>query len=828
MTKNRAEVYGVNAGKLFIITLLLFSSRSNAWCQIDLKNSLYDLKTQYNNAQSDLQKLRTALIIGSFYLTNKEPTKATSDSARLYAARAESLNTSVTLKEDADAIKKLKIRILFRNQQVAGANKMISESSGKLYCDLHFLTGIYFLEKPGEEKADLDVAQSHFQTAEYYAEKHGMPNTALISRVYLYSVMDERGTDEKGSMVYFFKVLALCQKYKAKQIEVKLLEIKAINDLNHYNLTGYLSQTITKAMQAGDQPTAIRCLKELADYNLRQGKIDTAERQLHTVIKMYQAIGYRNLQFAYDLLTGAALVKGNMEGGMKYSLATVKAAESTGTDRALYSFYNRVASLCNDLGLKSQSLMWYRKWQELAMKSETSFPYSAYKALATELISLGKTRQVLKTLDSAEKAFKYDSNSMVLIPQLRAGCYSALGMVDSAAYYHFSIIRNLENRGIKDYLYYQAYQDMAAFYIKLKKFEQAAPYVDKTYSGEKGVIRVSDMAELQLFKFKIDSSRGNYLSAINHFEASKNLSDSIYNHVKIKQTEQLQLQYATAERDRENLQLRNSNNLQQSELEKAGLNRKLISMALIGLFLVSGLLLYLYIAKRKSNTLLKIGQDEIHKQNGQLNQLLLDKEWLIKEVHHRVKNNLQIISSLLNTQSSFLDNQQALTAIRDSQNRMQAISIVHQKLYQSEDLSTIHLPVYIQELARSIQDSFQTTQKIKFKIDIAEANLDTAQTVPLGLILNEAITNSVKYAFTELQTGTITLTSSIVPGNNYQLSIKDNGSGLPDDFDIDACASLGMNLIAGLTEQLGGNLKIHSDGGTVITITFPLTNSSLS
>jgi two-component sensor histidine kinase len=833
--KTRVYFSGAVQRKIYI-TLILIAAWSPAICQTDLKNSLNDLKTQFITAKSDSQKIKLALTIGSFYLTNKVSTKVMRDSSRLYLARAEALNNTAYFKDGPGAIKMLKARIYLRDNNLAQVNKMIAENSGTLYCKLHFLTGCYFLEKPGEEKTDLDLAESHFLSAQQYADKKGMPNISLINRVYLYNLMVERRIDEKICNEYFNKVLVLCRAYKSKRVEIKLLQTKAVNDVNHYNLTGYLFTTAAEARSAGEKAVEVFCLKEIADYNLRQGKIDLAEQQLNNVLKMYTAMGYKNLQFTYDLLAAAALVKGNMESGMRYSLAAVKTAEETGTDHGINGFYNRLAGLCRDLGLKKQSLLWYRKWQESALRSERSFPYAAYSALASELISQGKARQVLKTLDSADNAFKFDANRMFLIPQLRADCYVALGKLDSAEFYNFSIIKNLENRGIKDYLYYQAYQNQAAFYIKQNNFEKASPFVEITFAADKGVVRAADMAILQMFKFKIDSARGSYLSAINHFKVSKNISDSIYNHAKVKQTEQLQLQYATAERDHENLVLRNKNNLQQSELEKEGLNRKLITIALLGSILITGLTLYLYRAKQKSNKMLKIRQneineqnkqlqfrqDEINKQNDQLNHLLQEKEWLIKEIHHRVKNNLQIISSLLNTQSSYLDNEQAVTAIRDSQNRMQAISIVHQKLYQSDDLSTVNLQVYIEELARSIQDSFQTKQHVQFEIDITEAQLNTAQTVPLGLILNETITNSVKYAFTETEVGIISLSSSISPDNYYELVIRDNGKGLPEDFDIDSCNSLGMNLIIGLTDQLGGRFGIRSENGVVISVAFPL------
>ena len=238
-------------------------------------------------------------------------------------------------------------------------------------------------------------------------------------------------------------------------------------------------------------------------------------------------------------------------------------------------------------------------------------------------------------------------------------------------------------------------------------------------------------------------------------------------------------------------------------------------------------MIYLYRAKQKSNAILRLQQQEINAHNMRLNQLLQEKEWLMKEIHHRVKNNLQIVSSLLNTQSSYLTNEDALTAIRDSQNRMQAISIVHQKLYQSENLSTINLENYIEELAQNIQNSFHAAGRVRFIFQLEDIYLTTADTVPLGLILNEAITNSVKYAFSPVETGVISISMSETREGQYRLIIRDNGKGLPKHFDAKNCSSLGINLMVGLTEQLNGKFSIISDNGTVVTVIFHPSSSEI-
>jgi two-component sensor histidine kinase len=472
------------------------------------------------------------------------------------------------------------------------------------------------------------------------------------------------------------------------------------------------------------------------------------------------------------------------------------------------------------MGLKKESLKWAKECLEGTIRIENYFPYLVFREIATDMIKDGQAAQVLKRLEKAEIQFPPDQSKLMFISFIKGDCYAALNKPAVAESYYLQGIDVLEKRSMRDSYYYLGNKSIAEFYVDQKQYSKASPYLQKVFDTKHPLFSVTDLATAHQLQFKIDSAKGDYLSAIKHFETAKAMTDSIFNQVRLKQSEQLQVQFETAQRDHENLVLRNKNNLQKSELEKAGLNRKLISIALIGSVLVIGLMLYLYRAKQKSNKMLRLRQGEINTQNTQLNQLLQEKEWLMKEIHHRVKNNLQIISSLLNTQSSYLDNEQALMAIRDSQNRMQAISIVHQKLYQSDDLSTIDVRRYIEELARNIQGSFHTQGRIEFVFEIENIRLTSADTVPLGLILNEAITNSVKYAFKGKNRGVITISMSKISGGQYRLEVRDNGKGLPVGFDVENCTSLGVNLMTGLTEQLNGKFEIWSENGTGVSVVF--------
>jgi two-component sensor histidine kinase len=199
---------------------------------------------------------------------------------------------------------------------------------------------------------------------------------------------------------------------------------------------------------------------------------------------------------------------------------------------------------------------------------------------------------------------------------------------------------------------------------------------------------------------------------------------------------------------------------------------------------------------------------------------LTEKEWLLKEIHHRVKNNLQIVMSLLNSQSAYIDNEPALTAIHDSQHRVHAMSLIHQKLYNTENVSSIDMSSYIRELANYLGDSFNTGKRIRFEYNIAPLEMDVSQAIPLGLILNEAITNSIKYAFPDGRNGMISIALSNTGSNHYLLSISDNGIGMPAHFTVKKPGSLGMSLMAGLSEDLDGSFTMENNKGTNIKFSF--------
>jgi len=200
--------------------------------------------------------------------------------------------------------------------------------------------------------------------------------------------------------------------------------------------------------------------------------------------------------------------------------------------------------------------------------------------------------------------------------------------------------------------------------------------------------------------------------------------------------------------------------------------------------------------------------------------LLKDKEILIKEVHHRIKNNLHMVSSLLESQSAYL-NSEALIAVKKSQHRIHAISLIHQKLYVNDHVTEIFINSYIREIVSYLKESLLSDEQIIFEMNLDNILLDVSQAVPIGLILNEAITNSIKYAFIGGSGGIIKI-DMIQKSNSVILTISDNGIGLPQQYQTNDNFknSLGINLIKGLGKSIQGQVSVTSIVGTKVEVVF--------
>ncbi|MHB8055822.1 MAG: sensor histidine kinase, partial [Candidatus Aminicenantales bacterium] len=204
-----------------------------------------------------------------------------------------------------------------------------------------------------------------------------------------------------------------------------------------------------------------------------------------------------------------------------------------------------------------------------------------------------------------------------------------------------------------------------------------------------------------------------------------------------------------------------------------------------------------------------------------LQSTLREKETLLKEIHHRVKNNMQVVSSLLSLQSQYLRDPEAITAFKDSQNRIRSMAMIHESLYRSDSLSRIDFAAYIRNLAQALIGSqAKYPGRIELRMNIEPVNFDLKTAIPLGLIINELVSNALKYAFPMDRKGTITIGLQHQTNDEFLLSVKDDGVGLPEDMEIGQSKSMGLQLVETLTGQLDGRIQLGPPPGADLRISF--------
>lgn len=229
------------------------------------------------------------------------------------------------------------------------------------------------------------------------------------------------------------------------------------------------------------------------------------------------------------------------------------------------------------------------------------------------------------------------------------------------------------------------------------------------------------------------------------------------------------------------------------------------------------------LSMRENRQLYLEAQKEIElrkKTEKELKKALNEKEILVKEIHHRVKNNLAVISSLLNLQSRYINDTEALDIFKESQNRAKSMALIHEYLYQSDDLKRINFGEYINKLSTNLFHTYVVDLSlIKLNVDTENIMLDVNIAIPLGLVLNELVTNTMKHAFPDNRKGEINI-KFYSKGDDFILTVSDNGIGLPEGLDYKNTDSLGLRLVNSLTDQINGSISLDQNKGTTFKIKF--------
>ncbi|WP_041779193.1 histidine kinase dimerization/phosphoacceptor domain -containing protein [Belliella baltica] len=348
---------------------------------------------------------------------------------------------------------------------------------------------------------------------------------------------------------------------------------------------------------------------------------------------------------------------------------------------------------------------------------------------------------------------------------------------------------------------------------KEKAYSKALEYINKSLEIRKNLKNLTDLRDAYQGLAETYQGMGDFKRAYDNLALFHNYSDSVFNEVKNQQLAELETKYETEKKDQAIAVLENERELQELRGQKQQAQIYLSIAGLIIFLAMAGLFFVQAKTRKNLNKTLSAKNKEIAKQND-------ERELLLKEIHHRVKNNLQIISSLLSMQTRGLADDKVKDAMKESQSRVKTMALIHEKLYQYENLSKINMQEYMLQLSDFLTQTYRSEKQIEVHIEAEEINLDMDMAVPVGLITNELLSNSLKYAFEHLEVGDIYIKFSQTEPGAYRLLVEDSGKGLDENLDIDKTRSLGLKLVRTLTRQINGKLKITSNPGASFEIHF--------
>lgn len=355
---------------------------------------------------------------------------------------------------------------------------------------------------------------------------------------------------------------------------------------------------------------------------------------------------------------------------------------------------------------------------------------------------------------------------------------------------------------------------LANVYLKEGKYFESEHQYKKAIQKYKSALQLSNSTRaksllIDVYKGLYQSNKkiGNTGTALTFLEHYTALKDTVFNAEQNKIRLEYQIEFDALEKEKKIQELTQKATIEKIQSQQQNKQNELVKekqkLFIYSLSIVVILIIILaFVLYRRNQIKTKL--------NRQLENAVKEREVLLREIHHRVKNNLQIVSSLLNLQSNNITEKTASDVLKDSQDRIKSLSILHEKLYKSKSLSEINFKTYVNELIQNLDKSFDLSKKhINIFQNIEETNLNIDFLVPCGLIINELITNSIKYAFPEKKEGEIII-SGTFKNETYNLIIKDNGIGFPKNFNPKTSKTLGLRLVEGLVRQLKGEIIFNN------------------
>jgi len=554
---------------------------------------------------------------------------------------------------------------------------------------------------------------------------------------------------------------------------------------------------------------------------INKGKIDSSQYYYFKALTINQKIkSHKQLFFNYYNLGISESIKNNSEKVIEYILAANRHAEIINNQRYI--------SYCNSLiGVTYLELMQYDEAKNYIEKAINDLKeLEDYSGLADQYVNLGKLYN--ESEKDYQTAISYYKNAVI----------------------NYDKVLNEHNKTV-------AIGNIGRNFIKLNQLDSAKAYLTKSYLLAKKMNQsaeearsISGLGEIELkegrftsaetrlqealiicnqHKFRLDGAdikillsklydrKGQYKLAYLNYLEGKEVLDSIISNEQTQIVASINTKYQTEKKEKELVEQQKATKEQELIAEKESKQKWLFAMGLLLVAIASLLVYRRYISEKKAKQTITEQKDEIEKQKH-----LVEK--LQKELHHRLKNNLAFIDVFINLAKSKFPNPVYQEKLNELQNRIASMFEVHKQLFQKEDATSLNAKTYINALLQNVQNIFSMPNiSINHKIDDNEV-LEVDASFPIGLIVNEFVTNSFKHAFDDIANGNIIISLRSDKGV-YHLELSDNGKGLPINLDIENLDSFGIDIIQLLTDEYGGKFSLKGDNGVTMNITLPKTSN---
>jgi len=615
------------------------------------------------------------------------------------------------------------------------------------------------------KNANLEDSREYFN--EMAALSNTLKNTKLETRAYLYlSESYIKGQDFKEA-----------EKYAKKAMKIDSLSDNIKSSLNDLNQLGRVYHHFQKYNEA----------------------INTYKRAINLYEKNPQgkiiAIIYGNLGTSYEKLS-------NIEEAIPFYLKGIEYSEKFNNyDSKSYALYT--------LGNSYMYLEQYEKAEQYFLKAiqdSSKIKYKGYvnmnhHSLAQNYSDWGKYDKAIIHNKIAlnyyhlkgNKLYEFDTLNNLAVVYLKKGDFDLALLNANKA---LVIANELNHRLAIN----AAKITLSNIYIKRNKYNKAKLLILDIAKDTIDIDLISRTSKLNIFNNLALSYEfeNNYTKALKFYKSFNNLNDSIIKEKRDSNIAELETKYQTEKKEKENLVLKKEK-AEQAELLAIESKRKWqLGGGLIVAMIALGIFTFYYRRNQKQKEVI---------------------ENLQKELHHRIKNNLSVIDAFIDVIKDDFDDEAFTAKLTELQMRIDSINEVHLQLYNNKDVTNLNIKKYIDTLAENVSSSFTNSEVTINKAVSENLKLDADKTFPIGLIINEFLTNSYKYAFGE-SSGEITIEMKDL-GEKYSLNLSDNGKGLPDEFDISKTDSFGLRLMNLLTKQLNGSLQITNNNGMQIAITFP-------